>query len=73
MELQAIAACVIGGAALTGGRGSTLGVMLGTALVYTIQDVLLLLRAPAYYFDGFVGMLIVIAVVMNTTIRNSRG
>ena len=73
MELQAIAACVIGGAALTGGRGSVLGVVLGTALVYTIQDVLLLIRAPAYYFDGFVGMLIVIAVVMNTTIRNSRG
>ena len=73
MELQAIAACVIGGAALTGGRGSILGIVLGTALVYTIQDVLLLLRAPAYYFDGFVGMLIVIAVVMNTAIRNSRG
>jgi simple sugar transport system permease protein len=73
MELQAIAACVIGGAALNGGRGSILGIVLGTALVYTIQDVLLLLRAPAYYFDGFVGMLIVIAVVMNTAIRNSRG
>lgn len=73
MELQAIAACVIGGAALTGGRGSVLGVVLGTALVYTIQDVLLLARAPAYYFDGFVGMLIVIAAVMNAGIRNSRG
>ena len=72
MELQAIAACVIGGAALNGGRGSIPGIVLGTALVYTIQDVLLLLRAPAYYFDGFVGMLIVIAVVMNTAIRNSR-
>jgi len=72
MELQSIAACVIGGAALTGGRGSVLGVVLGTALVYTIQDVLLLIRAPAYYFDGFVGMLIVIAVVMNTAIRQTR-
>lgn len=72
MELTAIAACVIGGAALTGGRGSILGVVLGTALVFTIQDILLLLQAPGFYFDMFVGALIVIAVVMNTAIRNSR-
>lgn len=72
MELQAIAACVIGGAALNGGRGSVLGVFLGTALMFTIQDVLLLSRAPGYYFEMFVGALIVIAVVMNTYIRKSR-
>jgi simple sugar transport system permease protein len=72
LELQAIAACVIGGMALMGGRGSILGVVLGTALVYTIQDVLLLLRAPGFYFEMFVGALIVIAVVMNTAIRHSR-
>jgi len=73
MEVQTIAACVIGGFALTGGRGSILGVVLGTSLVFTIQDVLLLLQAPAFYFDMFVGALIVIAVVMNTAIRRSRG
>jgi simple sugar transport system permease protein len=72
MELQSIAACVIGGAALTGGRGSILGIVLGTALVFTIQDVLLLTGAPAYYFDGFVGMLIVIAVVLNTAVRRGK-
>lgn len=72
MELTSIAACVIGGAALTGGRGSILGVVLGTALVFTIQDILLLLQAPGFYFDMFVGALIVIAVIMNTAIRNSR-
>lgn len=73
MELQTIAACVIGGFALTGGRGSILGIVLGTALVFTIQDVLLLLRAPAFYFDMFVGALIVLAVVMNTAVRRVRG
>lgn len=73
MELQSIAACVIGGVALTGGRGSILGVVLGTALVFTIQDILLLLRAPGFYFDMFVGALIVIAVIMNTAIRRTRG
>jgi simple sugar transport system permease protein len=72
MELQSIAACVIGGAALTGGRGSIPGVVLGTALVFTIQDILLLLRAPGFYFDMFVGTLIVLAVIMNTAIRRAR-
>lgn len=69
MELQAIAACVIGGLALNGGRGSVLGIVLGTMLVFTIQDTLLLLRAPGFYFDMFVGSLIVISVIMNTAVR----
>ena len=69
LELEAIAACVIGGCALMGGRGSIIGIMLGTALIYTIQDLLLLLRAPGFYFDMFVGGLIVIAAVTNVVIR----
>ncbi|WP_417280276.1 ABC transporter permease [Celeribacter sp.] len=69
LELEAIAACVIGGHALMGGRGSILGIVLGTALMFTIQDVLLLLRAPGFYFEMFVGALIVIAVIMNMAIR----
>ncbi len=65
LELQAIAACVIGGLALTGGRGSMIGVFLGTVLIYTIQDVLLLVRAPGFYLDIFVGALIVLAAISN--------
>jgi len=69
LELEAIAACVIGGAALMGGRGSIIGVVLGTALIYTIQDILLLLRAPGFYFDMFVGGLIVLAAISNQVLR----
>jgi simple sugar transport system permease protein len=72
LELQAIAACVIGGMALTGGRGSILGVVLGTMLIFTIKDVLLLLQAPGFYFDMFVGALIVFSVVLNTFIRRTK-
>jgi len=72
MELQAIAACVIGGLALNGGRGSVLGIVLGTMLVFTIQDTLLLLRAPGFYFDMFVGSLIVISVILNTAVRRAK-
>ena len=69
LELQAIAACVIGGVALTGGRGTILGIFLGAAFMYTIQDVLLLMRAPGFYLDIFVGILIVSAVVFNEMVR----
>ena len=69
LELQAIAGCVIGGCALNGGRGSILGVVLGTMLIFMIRDVLLLLQAPGFYFSMFVGALIVVSVILNTAIR----
>jgi simple sugar transport system permease protein len=69
LELKAIAACVIGGVALAGGRGTIIGIFLGAALMYTIQDVLLLARAPGFYLDIFVGALLVAAVVFNEQIR----
>ncbi|MET1416679.1 ABC transporter permease [Roseibium sp. HPY-6] len=69
LELQAIAGCVIGGVALMGGRGSILGIVLGSFLVFTIKDVLLLLQAPGFYFDMFVGSLIVFSVVLNSAIQ----
>ncbi len=72
LELQAIAACVIGGVALSGGRGSILGIFLGAALIHTIQDVLLLLRAPGFYLDIFVGILIVGAAIFNEMVRRQR-
>ena len=42
-----------------------IGVFLGTFLIYTIQDVLLLVRAPGFYLDIFVGALIVLAAISN--------
>jgi simple sugar transport system permease protein len=65
LELQAIAACVIGGLALRGGRGSILGVFLGVMLIFTITDVLLLMRAPGFYLDMFIATLIVVASIFN--------
>jgi len=63
--LQAIAACVVGGLSLSGGVGSVLGIFLGAALLYTITDVLTLLRAPGEYIELFVGILIIVAVIFN--------
>lgn len=69
MELQAIAACVVGGVALSGGRGTVLGVFVGAALLYTIQDILLLVRAPGFYLDIFVGILIAGAAILNQVLQ----
>lgn len=65
LPLLAIAACVIGGLVLNGGRGTVLGIAVGAALIYTIQDVLLLLRTPGFYLNLFVGLLIIAAAGLN--------
>ncbi len=67
LELQTIAVCVIGGVLLTGGRGTIIGIFLGAILIYTIEDVLFLSRAPGFYLDAFLGAIIIGAVVMNRT------
>ncbi|MEQ8447795.1 MAG: ABC transporter permease [Pelagibacterium sp.] len=68
LELQAIAACVIGGLSLRGGRGSIIGVFLGALLIHTITNVLLLLRAPGFYLEMFIAVLIVGASILNQLI-----
>jgi simple sugar transport system permease protein len=68
LELQAIAACVIGGVSLSGGKGSMIGAFLGASLLYNIQDILLLLRAPGFYLDSFVGAIILVAATLNRLI-----
>ena len=65
-ELRAIAACVIGGVFLFGGRGSILGIFLGAVLISLVEDILFLSRAPGFYLDVIVGTIIVVAVILNT-------
>ena len=65
LALTAIAAVVIGGTRLTGGTGTILGTFLGASIVFTIQDILMLLRVQAYLFNAFVGVIIIIAVILN--------
>jgi ribose/xylose/arabinose/galactoside ABC-type transport system permease subunit len=72
LPLQSIAACVVGGLVLTGGRGTVLGMMLGASLIYWIQDVLLLAAAPGYYLDAFVGALIIAAAGLYELMRGRR-
>jgi simple sugar transport system permease protein len=69
IELYSIAICVIGGLALTGGRGSVIGIVLGACVLQLVQDVIILARLPGFYLDMFVGIMIVLGVVINQIIR----
>jgi len=61
-ELDAIAAVVIGGASLFGGRGSIWGTLLGLLLIQTLNNGLDILVVPAYWQSIIKGGLIVAAV-----------
>lgn len=64
-ELDAIAAVVIGGASLLGGRGTIWGTALGLLLIQTLNNGLDILTVPAYWQDVIKGMLIVTAVAVD--------
>jgi ribose/xylose/arabinose/galactoside ABC-type transport system permease subunit len=64
-ELQVIAAAVIGGVSLTGGRGTVLGAVLGAMLIGLIQNALVLLQVPPYWTQAFIGAIIVLAAVVD--------
>lgn len=65
-ELTAIAAVVIGGAALTGGRGNIRGTLLGAFVIVFLSDGLVIVGVSAYWQMVFMGAVIVVAVLLNT-------
>ncbi|MGM7668989.1 ABC transporter permease [Microbacterium sp. A93] len=65
-ELTAIAAVVIGGAALSGGRGNVRGTLLGAFVIVFLSDGLVIVGVSAYWQMVFIGAVIVIAVLLNT-------
>jgi simple sugar transport system permease protein len=72
LELQAIAAAVIGGARLNGGYGSVLGAALGAFMVAMIQNGLVLSGIASYWLNFAIGALIIGAVILNQTLGRSR-
>ena len=65
MELQAIAAAVIGGIALSGGVGSILGAVIGMAIIRVIDAGLIMSRVDASWFKFAIGLLTIVAVIAN--------
>ncbi|MGN7774169.1 ABC transporter permease [Phyllobacterium sp. 22552] len=65
LELQVIAAAVIGGAALAGGVGTALGALVGAALIEIIRNSLGLLGINAFWQGCFIGGAILVAVLFD--------
>jgi ribose transport system permease protein len=71
-ELAVIAAVVIGGTSIMGGRGSVLGTVLGALLVQTVKSGVTQLGWPSQLSDLFVGIFIVVAVGTDLVRRRAR-
>jgi ribose transport system permease protein len=71
LELQVIAAAVIGGANLAGGIGTAIGALIGAALIEVIRNSLGLLGINAFWQGVFIGGAILLAVLFDR-VRNFR-
>ena len=71
MELKVIACVVVGGTAITGGRGSLWGTLLGVALLGTIGTVLTFLHADPAWERAVQGAVILLSVVADTARRRA--
>lgn len=61
-ELDTIAAVILGGASLMGGKGTVLGAMLGVALIAIMSNGITLMHVPASYYKVIIGLVILISV-----------
>lgn len=66
-ELQVIAAAVIGGASLSGGRGSAIGAVLGAILVQLLENTMLIFGIDQSWNQIVMGTAIIVAVVIDQT------
>jgi rhamnose transport system permease protein len=64
LELKVIAAVVVGGTAITGGRGNILGTLLGVALLGAIGPALTFLGTSAYWEQALQGVVILAAITI---------
>ncbi len=68
-EFQVIAAVVIGGVSINGGVGSVLGVVLGVLLLGCVSSALPLLNIPGTVQNAIYGLVIIVALIIDQTVR----
>jgi len=74
-ELNVIAAAVVGGASLSGGRGSALGALLGALIIQMINSGIVILGIDQNYSQIIIGAVVILAVVLdqvNNWLRRKR-
>ncbi len=68
-ELYAVAAAVLGGCSLRGGEGSIVGILLGTALLQVLQNLVNLLGIPSSLNFAVMGTVILIGVIVDQILK----
>ncbi len=71
-ELEAVAAVVLGGTSLSGGKGSIVGSLLGAILISVLRNGLNILGVQAYYQQMAIGIVLVGAVVLDQLKKQKR-
>lgn len=71
-NMQVLAACVLGGAAVTGGKGSVFGTFLGTLLIGLVNQALVYLGFETQWFDFVVGTIFIIYATFQTATTRSK-
>jgi D-xylose transport system permease protein len=69
LELDAIAAAIIGGTSLSGGRGRVLGALLGALLMGSLNNGMSLMNVPTFYQDTARGIILLLAVTIDQLSR----
>lgn len=72
LELKVIAATVVGGTAVSGGRGSLLGTLLGVGLLGTLGPALTFLKVSAFWEQAFQGAILLGAVALEGLRRGAQ-
>lgn len=74
-EMDVIASVILGGASMAGGRGTILGTLIGALIMSVVKNGMILISIPAYYQKGFIGVILILAVLMDTLLnkRDKRG
>ncbi len=63
-EMDAIAAVVVGGTSMSGGKGSILGTVLGMLIIAVMNNLLNLIGVPPFLREAFKGLIVIVAVLM---------
>jgi len=72
-ELQTVAACVIGGVSIAGGRGSVPGTLLGAAFLVIIFNALPIINVSPFWQMAISGTVVLAAVIINSRGERSQG
>jgi D-xylose transport system permease protein len=73
LELDAIAAAIIGGTSLSGGRGRVIGALIGALLMGSLNNGMSLMNVPTFYQNTARGVVLLLAVAIDHISRSNRG